>query len=68
MERSVLAYKHSRKNLTAIRNFEDYLWSLKCEIEKFMFVLTEKLNTTFTAELPPDISANVCRNFFTMDI
>ena len=52
----------------AITNFEDYIWSLKCEIEKFMSVLIEKLNTTFTADLPPDISANVCRRFFTMHI
>lgn len=33
-----------------------------------MSVLIEKLNTTFTAELPPDISAKVCRNFFTVHI
>lgn len=29
-----------------------------------MSVLIEKFNTTFMAELPPDISANVCRSFF----
>lgn len=59
-----------------IRNFEDYIWSLKCEIETFMSALIEKLNITFMAELPHDLSAEnflqcrfyICQEIVTMRI
>lgn len=47
----------------AISNLEDYIWSLKCEIEKYMSVLIKNVNANFIPELPPAISASVCRKF-----